>query len=42
MISEGLIRNSTLKGLSLECDKKEEKEIRNNNKEIKKRKSNLG
>ena len=37
MISEGLKRNSTLIKLSLTSDEKEEKEIRRNNKEIKKK-----
>ena len=42
MISEGLIRNSTLTTLDLQCDEKEEKEIRINNKEIKKREREKG
>ena len=37
MISEGLKRNSTLTKLYLDSDEKEEKEIRINKKEIKKR-----
>ena len=37
MIGEVLKRNSTLTGLGLYSDEKEEKEIRINNKEIKKR-----
>ena len=37
MIGEGLIRNSTLTKLDLLSDEKEEKEIRRNNKEIKKK-----
>ena len=37
MIGEGLISNSTLTRLGLYADEKEEKEIRINNKEIKKR-----